>query len=183
MRLLWRFSLVDVGSVVDERSGLLAFLAEQRQALTQAAHGLTEDQLRATPTASALSIGSLLKHVAFAERGWITRVTGGPEPRTGEAYTGQFDLVDGDTRDTLVTDLDAAGTETEAAIAAIEDLGQPVPVSPSHPASAHLDAWTVRWVLFHLIEEIARHAGHADIIRESVDGATSGDLRTAAGTP
>lgn len=174
---------MDVPQVPDERTGLLAFLAQQRGALRHAANGLTEEQLRATPTVSALTIGGLLKHVAYAERGWLARVTGGREPREDPSYARQYELTDSDTLASLVAALDAAGAETEAAVAAIEDLGRPVPVSPSHPSAATLDAWTVRWVLFHLIEELARHAGHADIIRESLDGATAEQLTAATETP
>ena len=63
--------------------------------------------------------------------------------------------------------------ETEAVVAGIDDLDQPVPVPKGVPwFPDDVDAWSVRWVLLHLIEEIARHAGHADIVRESIDGAT-----------
>lgn len=68
---------------------------------------------------------------------------------------------------------DEVARETEAVIAGIDDLGQDVPVPKGVPwFPADLDAWSVRWVLLHLIEETARHAGHADIIRESIDGVT-----------
>ena len=71
--------------------------------------------------------------------------------------------------------------ETEAVIAAIPDLGQPVPVPKDVPWNPpDVDAWSVRWVLLHLIEETARHAGHADIVRESLDGATAFPLLAAA---
>jgi uncharacterized damage-inducible protein DinB len=171
----------NVPPVADERSGLLGFLAQQRRVLKHAAFGLTEEQLRATPSASALSVGALLKHVAFTERGWIARVTGGPDPATEEGYHQQFQLAETDTLESLLADLDAVAAETEAAITAIEDLGRPVPVPKDQPwFPKDLEAWSVRWVLLHLIEEIARHAGHADIIRESIDGATGYELLAAA---
>ena len=71
--------------------------------------------------------------------------------------------------------------ETEEVIGGIDDLGQPVPVprdAPWYPRD--VEAWSVRWVLLHLIEETARHAGHADIVRESIDGATAYPLLAAA---
>jgi uncharacterized damage-inducible protein DinB len=171
----------NVPPVADERAGLLGFLAQQRRVLKHAAYGLTEEQLRATPSASALSVGGLLKHVTFTELGWIARVTGGQEPRTLPGYDRQFELTDADTVDSLTAALDRAGAATEAAIATVEDLGRPVPVPKDHPAfSADLAAWSVRWVLLHLIEEHARHAGHADIVRESIDGATGEELLAAA---
>ena len=65
-------------------------------------------------------------------------------------------------------------------LAGIDDLGQPVPVPEAPWFPKDLVAWSVRWVLLHLIEEIARHAGHADIVRETVDGATAYELMAAA---
>lgn len=66
-------------------------------------------------------------------------------------------------------------------VAGIPDLDRPVPVPKGVPwFPDDVEAWSVRWVLLHLIEEIARHAGHADIIRESIDGATMYALMAAA---
>ena len=92
----------NVPPVPDERSGSLGFLAQQRRVLKHAAYGLTEEQLRATPSASALSVGALLKHVAFTERGWLTRVTGGPEPSDDPSYDQQFALSESDTLESLL---------------------------------------------------------------------------------
>ncbi len=76
---------------------------------------------------------------------------------------------------------DAIARETEAVVAAVPDLGQDVPVPPGVPwYPDDVDAWSVRWVLLHLIAETARHAGHADIVRESIDGATAFPLMAAA---
>jgi uncharacterized damage-inducible protein DinB len=170
----------NVPPVPDERSGLLGFLAQQRRVLKHAAYGLTEEQLRATPSASALSVGGLLKHVAFTERGWANRITGGPEPSGEAGYNQQFELADSDTLESLYAEIDAAAAETEAAVADI-DLAHPVPVPQGQPwFPKDIEAWSVRWVLLHLIEEVARHAGHADIIRESIDGATGIELLAGA---
>lgn len=172
----------NVPPVADERSGLLGFLTQQRRVLKHAAYGLTFEQLRATPSASALSVGALLKHVAATERAWMARVTGGQDPAaSAEDYGKDFQLTEDDTLESLIADLDAAGAETEAVIAAIADLGQPVPVPKDQPwFPKDIEAWSVRWVLLHLIEETARHAGHADIVRESIDGATWYGLLAAA---
>jgi len=171
----------NVPPVPDERSGLLGFLAQQRRVVKHAAYGLTPEQLRAAPSASALTVGGLLKHVAFVERGWIGRVTGRPDPTTEDDYLRQFELAESDTLESLIANLDAVAAETEATIAAIEDLGRAVPVPKDQPwFPKDLEAWSVRWVLLHLIEEVARHAGHADIIRETIDGATGYELLAAA---
>lgn len=79
---------------------------------------------------------------------------------------------------TTVSSASTVATQgTREVVGAISDLGRPVPVPKGVPwFPDDLDEWSVRWVLLHLIEETARHAGHADIIRESVDGATSGPL-------
>jgi Protein of unknown function (DUF664) len=76
---------------------------------------------------------------------------------------------------------DEIAKESKRAIGGIADLGQAVPVPKDVPwFPKDVDAWSVRWVLLHLIEETARHAGHADIIRESLDGATAFPLMAAA---
>jgi uncharacterized damage-inducible protein DinB len=170
----------NVPPVPDERTGLLGFLAQQRRVLKHAAHGLTFDELRATPSVSALTIGGLLKHVTFTERGWLARVTGGPDPTSSAEYGQEFLLTEDDTLEHLIADYDRAAAETAAAIAEIDDLGRPVPVPDDPWFPKDIEAWSVRWVLLHLIEETARHAGHADIIRESLDGATGYELLAAA---
>ena len=74
-----------------------------------------------------------------------------------------------------------SAAETEAVIAGIADLGQAVPVPKGVPwFPDDVEAWSVRWVLLHLITETARHAGHADIVRESVDGATAFPIMAGA---
>jgi len=169
----------NVPPVADEREGLLAFLAQQRYVVRVAAHGLTEDQARATPSASALSVGGLVKHLAEVERGWMDTVlqrSRGSE----EAYNDSFRLGPDETLAEVLADYERAGQETEEIIAGIADLGQAVPVPPAPWFPADIKEWSVRWVLLHLIEETARHAGHADIVREHVDGATAYNLMAAA---
>jgi uncharacterized damage-inducible protein DinB len=169
-----------VPPVPDERTGLLAYLAQQRYVLRLAAYGLTDDQARETPTSSALSIGGLIKHVATTERGWIDMVlqrSSGSE----DDYVANFRLGPDETLAGVLQIYDEVAAETERVIAGIPDLGQPVPVPrgvPWYPSD--VEAWSVRWVLLHLIEETARHAGHADIVRESIDGATAMPLMAAA---
>ena len=78
-------------------------------------------------------------------------------------------------------DYQRVATETNQVIAGIDDLGQAVPIPHDTPwFPRDVEAWSVRWVLLHLIEETARHAGHADIVRESIDGATAFSLMAAA---
>jgi uncharacterized damage-inducible protein DinB len=166
--------------VSDERQALLAFLAQQRSALRHAAYGLTESQARLTTTASTLTIGGLVKHVTDAEKGWIDRVLGADtsDPTDYGAYLAGFSMDPTETLAGLLDLYQETAGRTGAVIADVPDLGRPVPLPtgvPWFPEGA-----TVRWVLLHLIEETARHAGHADIIRESLDGASAGALMAAA---
>lgn len=175
----------NVRPVRDERDGLLAFLAQQRYVLTLAAHGLTDEQARRVPSRSTLSIGGLIKHAARTERGWMDTVlqrkpVGTLEQRAAQ-YLADFQLTDSETLTGVIAEYRQVGRETEEVISTIPDLGRPVPVPKGVPwFPADVDAWSVRWVLLHLIQETARHAGHADILREHLDGATAFPLMAAA---
>jgi uncharacterized damage-inducible protein DinB len=170
-----------VAPVTNEQEGLLAYLAQQRYVLRLTAFGLSDEQARATPSASALSVGGLIKHAALTERHWIDIVLRPQpdEPSGADGYDTTFLLTES-LADVLEL-ADSVALETEAAIAAIDDLDRPVAVPRNAPwFPADVDFWSVRWVLLHLIEEIARHAGHADIVRETIDGATAYALMAAA---
>ncbi|MBV8542711.1 MAG: DinB family protein [Pseudonocardiales bacterium] len=170
-----------VAPVADEREALLAYLAQQRLVLRLTAHGLTDDQARATPTASPLSVAGLIKHVARVERGWMCTVRRRDREWSVEKHHAGFRLEPEETLADVLDLYDQAAKETDAIIAEIADLGQAVPVPPGVSwLPSDVTAWSVRWVLLHLIEETARHAGHADIIRESLDGATALPLMAAA---
>jgi uncharacterized damage-inducible protein DinB len=169
-----------VRPVADERDGLLAYLAQMRDVITIAAYGLTDAQARATPSVSPLSVGGLIKHVASTERGWIDIVLQKPSDGGQDDYEANFRMRDGETLAEIVAGYRQVAASTEEVIAGITDLDQPVPVPQGVPwFPQDVDAWSVRWVLLHLIQETARHAGHADIIREHVDGATAFPLMAA----
>ena len=169
-----------VRPVDDERDGLLSYLAQMRYVLRLTAYGLTPEQLRATPTASPLSVGGLIKHCASTEEGWIDLVAGRPKPADYAHYEQHFHLTEGETVDEVLAEYDRVAAETEKAVAQL-DLGHPVPVDHSVPWNPKdVDNWSVRWVLLHLIQETARHTGHADIIRESIDGGTAYPIMAAA---
>ena len=169
-----------VHPVADEREGLLAYLAQQRYVIRIAAYGLTDEQARATPTAGTLSIGGLIKHVAAVENHWIDTVLEQSQSSVDD-YESNFRFGTEEAIDSILADYDEVARRTEAVIAEIPDLGQAVPVPQGVPwFPDDVDAWSVRWVLLHLIQETARHAGHADIVRESLDGATAFPLMAAA---
>ncbi|MEV6601388.1 DinB family protein [Actinoplanes sp. NPDC051346] len=170
-----------VGAIGNEREGLLAYLTQMRYVLRLTAYGLTPDQLRAAPTASSLTVGGLIKHCASVEESWISTVRREVQPVDYQAYEDNFRLADGETIEDVFAYYDRVAARTEKTIAEIQDLGQDVPVDHSVPWNPKdLDNWSVRWVLLHLIQETARHAGHADIIREGVDGGTAYPIMAAA---
>ena len=151
------------GPVADERDALLTFLAVPRAALRAAVFGLTDEQARSRPAVSALCLGGLVKHAARTERRWVAGIAGQPLP-------GLWPIEDS------LADFQLTGYYAETAeftariVTAVGDLGQPSAVNPEQ---------SVRWVLFHLIQETSRHAGHADIIREALDGRRGGQLLDA----
>jgi uncharacterized damage-inducible protein DinB len=171
--------------VTGELDGLLAFLDHQRQAVRYACFGLTDEQARVAPAASPLSLGGLVKHLAWGERTWLARIEGRPVPGDADPsaaiaeYMGTFQLTPGQTLAGVLADYEAAAAETDRSIRAAADLDRKVPL-PRSPWGPDPDGCTVRWVLLHLIEETARHAGHADLLREALDGGLSGPLMAAA---
>lgn len=170
-------------AVTDERDLLVGYIRQQRDGLRFAAYGLTDEQARMTPTAGTLSIGGLIKHVAFTEQGWMDRVLlrdrGGSHEDQQAAYEDNFTMGPDETLADVLARYDEVAKETDAAVANI-DLDQAVPVPKGVPwLPDDVEAWSVRWVLLHIIEETARHAGHADIVRESIDGATMYELMAA----
>jgi hypothetical protein len=168
----------------DEKDLLLGFLAQQRDALRYAAHGLSDDQASGRPTISELCLAGLVKHATLVEAAWVSYITSGdtavfaPE---GDEWSEGFRLVEGESLDDVVAASLEQARQTEDVVAALADLGAflapTTDLVPWIPAGL---VWTPRWIMLHLIEETARHAGHADIIRESIDGATCWALMAAA---
>ena len=159
--------------VKDERDALLTFLAQQRDALRASVLGLTDEQARATPSASGLSLGGLIKHAARTELRWVVAgIAGRPLPGLWpiENWPDDFRMDPDETLVDLLSYYADTAKQTEQLIAEVPDLGQP----PAMDAEK-----SVRWVLLHLLKETARHAGHADIIRETLDGQCAGPLTDA----
>ncbi len=175
--------------VRDERHALREFLAYHQSAFVAVAYGLTDEQARSTPTVSALSIGGLLKHATGVQRSWAERVASAPQapPPDGrpfeervQEYQDEYVMLPDETLGQLLEAFEAQNVATLRLIDTA-DLDAAVPVPRDAPwFPSDVEAWSVRWVLGHLITELARHAGHADIIRESIDGATMYELVAAA---
>ncbi|GAA1855042.1 DUF664 domain-containing protein [Brevibacterium marinum] len=181
-------------SVTTESDALFSYLRQQCTQLKLTALGLTGEQARSTPTASALSISGLVAHAAQVLNGWLQQVKDPARHIDEEEYptindrlglNGMFDgsgLPDLDIAD-VVAIFETSIDEIEVARRAVEekgtDLGVVVPM-PGNPWMPKDFVMNVRWILCHLNTEIARHAGHADIIRESIDGAIAYQLNARA---
>lgn len=172
----------------DERQTLVNFIAFQQDGFAAVAHGLTDEQARSTPSVSALSIGGLIKHVTGVQAGWVARAVAAPDfpPRDTRPmaeqmaeHQDQLTMRDDEKLGDLLDALRTQNAQTLQAFAEL-DLDTLVPVPHEVPwFPADVDHWTVRWVGMHIIEELSRHAGHADIIRESIDRATMYELLAA----
>lgn len=163
----------------DQTDLLLAYLEQQRAGIRNAAFGLSDEQARLAPTAGTLSIGGLVKHVSQTERHWVDIAVPSAASGIPADYQNGFRLLDHETLDDVLDTYDEVARSTEKAIRS-SDLADPVPVPRGVPwFPKDVEAWSVRWVLLHIIEETARHAGHADIVRESIDGATMYPLMAA----
>jgi uncharacterized damage-inducible protein DinB len=164
-----------------ERADILAGLAAARHFLRFTVRDLTDEQARQRTTASELTLGGLIKHVAAVEQGWADFVLDGPSAMTGYSamteddiarWADQFKLLPGETlADVLAAYADVA-SRTDGLVTSLPDLNlsHPLPDAPWFPPGERRSA---RRVFLHIIAETAQHAGHADIIRESLDGAKS----------
>ena len=171
--------------IADERAGLKEYVAAQQYAFHALAFGLTDEQARSAPSVSALSIGGLIKHVTSCQRGWMERVAAAPEPAATDQrpmddqaadYEDQFVMREDETLAEILDKFDEQNAETIRLIETT-DLSAAVPIPQDVPwFPKDVPAWSVRWVIFHMIEELARHAGQGDIVRETIDGATLYEL-------
>ncbi|WP_240134298.1 DinB family protein [Streptomyces sp. MUM 178J] len=161
----------------DERGALLAFVEAQRGAVRRAVLGLTEEQAASRPSASELSLSGLLKHVAEVELNWLRMAQQKPNElkRTEADWGDGFRLTGDETTASTLAFWGGVARETEEFLRSVPSLDDtfPLPPAPWFPEDGRV---SMRWMALHLIEELARHAGHADIIRESLDGKDSFEL-------
>jgi uncharacterized damage-inducible protein DinB len=156
----------------DEAGILLGFIRWQREQVVAAADGLTEDQLRWTPDGRLLPIIGVINHLAHAEWRWVEgRYLGSEFPDREEEFTITLDTTGAEVIDAYWQQ----SQRTERVVRAAPSLDVPCLGEEGGTGPAHLllgfDApITLRWVLLHLIEETAHHAGHADATREMLDG-------------
>jgi uncharacterized damage-inducible protein DinB len=166
-------------ALTGERADLAETLASHRGFLRATARDLSDEQAAARTTVSELCIGGIIKHVTAVERAWARFIVEGPsamgssnwqDPAVRQAYLDGFRMLPGETLAGLLADYEAAAAETAELLATVPDLDatQPLPPAPWNEPGATRSA---RRVFLHLIAETSQHAGHADIIREAIDGA------------
>lgn len=166
-------------SIPTESELLLQILGNQHEAFRNAVSGLTDEQARSVPSASSLSLASLLAHVVDGEIAAADRIAG-TNSRADDpvaAWTSGWLVADNETVADQLAKLDAAATRFAQLIRDEPDLDRVIdlPADVARYLSQGVP-FTVRFLLVHQIEEWARHAGHADVIRESIDGATADSL-------
>jgi uncharacterized damage-inducible protein DinB len=167
------------GGATGERAEVLQMLAAQREVLLITVRGLDDAQAAARTTVSDLTLGGIVKHLAQGHRAWTQIMSGQPGTPDGFWDTSQYYLADGDTLAGLLEAYAAGARATEEAVAALPSLDVMVPLPEAPWAPGVVDRWSARRILLHLLRETAQHAGHADIIRQSLDGAiTTGQLGT-----
>ncbi|TFV86794.1 DinB family protein [Blastococcus sp. CT_GayMR16] len=154
-----------------ERTDLLETLAAHRYFLRFTVQGLSDEQATSRPTASELTLAGLIKHVASTEAAWTRFIEGGPEAMGNdpEAWAREWRLEPGQTLASVLEDYAAVAAHTDELVASLPDLdvSHPLPVAPWFPPGAVRSA---RRVFLHIIAETSQHAGHADILRETLDG-------------
>ncbi|MGW6200724.1 DinB family protein [Kribbella sp. NPDC055110] len=163
-------------TVSGERADILDLLGKHRFFLRHTAQGLTDEQASARPTVSELTVGGLIKHVTSVERHWAEFAQGkaSTEPITEftpemiAARQDEFRLVDGETLTDVLAEYEKVAAGTDELVRTLDlDTSFELPAAPWQPPGVF---WTGRRVFLHIAAETAQHAGHADIIRETIDG-------------
>jgi len=166
-------------STTTECTDLLTELNKIRGFLRFTTRDLTDEQARQRTTASELCLGGLIKHVTAVEHEWVNFILKGTSALTDfTAMTAddwakraaEFRLLPGETLAGVLAGYESAARRTDEVITSLPDLdaAHPLPEAPWFPPG---EQWSARRALLHILAETAQHAGHADIIRESLDGA------------
>ncbi|MEY9992292.1 putative damage-inducible protein DinB [Streptomyces sp. V4I8] len=165
----------------NERADLLEALAKQRHFLRFTTRDLTDEQAGRRTTVSDLCLGGLIKHVTSVERSWAAFIQDGPSAMPDfTAMTeadfakraDEFRMLPGETLAGVLAEYEEVARRTDELVTTLPDLNvtHPLPKAPWNEPGARMSA---RRVLMHIVAETAQHSGHADIIREALDGAKS----------
>jgi hypothetical protein len=161
--------------MANERDELVATLGKHRGFLRHTVQGLTDEQAAQRTTVSELCLGGLIKHVGAVEEQWASFITGGPsafapmDAGAYEAHAATFRMQPGETLASILGHYDGVAARTDELIRTLPSLevDHPLPEAPWFEQGAR---WSARRCLLHILAETAQHAGHADILREAVDG-------------
>lgn len=153
-----------------EHYELLHMLDDQRRVFLIALRDLSEADARKRTTVSEFTLGGLLKHLAQGERAYTHILSGKPGMPDGMLDTVQY-VWEGGSFEELLATYEEATRATNVAVraASLDELVQ----MPSAPWDPNPEPWSVRRIVLHVLRETAQHAGHADIIREALDGAST----------
>jgi uncharacterized damage-inducible protein DinB len=159
-----------------ERADLLQALDAHRRFLRQTVEGLSDDLVTIRSTVSELTLGGLIKHVALVEEGWARLIVKGPtaigamDEAAMAAHADGFRVAEGETLAGLLERYAEVAASTDELVRTLPslDASHPLPEAPWFPAGTR---WSARRVLLHILAETSQHAGHADLLRESIDGA------------
>jgi hypothetical protein len=161
--------------MANERDELLATLGKHRGFLRYTVQGLTDEQAAQRTTVSELCLGGLIKHVGAVEEQWASFITDGPsafapmDAGAYEAHAATFRMQPGETLSSILGRYDDVAARTDDLIRTLPSLevDHALPEAPWFEPGAR---WSARRCLLHILAETAQHAGHADILREAVDG-------------
>ena len=157
-----------------ELETLLGFLDYQRATFAWKCRGLSDEQLRTPLHPTAMTLGGMLKHLARVEDIWFGEVVGeaGPlEPWASMPWAAEWQNHADSSGDELIALWEGRVAHSRSVVAARLEAGAGAR-SATHPAWGGQGQVSLRWVLMHMLEEYARHNGHADLLREAIDGAT-----------
>ncbi|WP_327143309.1 DinB family protein [Nocardia sp. NBC_01327] len=161
-------------TVDHEREQLISILASQRDIFRITLRGIEEDDARERSTVSELTLGGLLHHVINVERHWTT-VLVERDPNSEFDVSGmdsEYKMGSDETVEGLFAEWDVLAEQTAKLIRELPDLEDSIP-TPTAPWAPEREWLTARYIILHILREIAHHSGHADIIRESFDGAST----------
>lgn len=179
---------IDPSTLTGERRDLVETLQMHRALFRQTLQGLTEEQARTRTTFSLLNLAGLVKHVAQTEAGWLAFAKEGPAAMsmewpdvdmddpviqeriaTGDMRHDEFNLLGDETLEGMLAYYAKVADATDAYVAEADlDVSWPLPEAPWFTPGA---TRSVRRVAMHIVAETAQHAGHADFLREAIDGA------------